>query len=54
MVLHEIANLGPSGLAGSIPALGVRLILQSVNSWYFLIIAVIVGIRPFYRYWIKE
>ena len=23
MVLHEIANLGPSGLAGSIPALGV-------------------------------
>lgn len=23
MVLHEIANLGPSGLAGSIPAVGV-------------------------------
>ena len=24
MVLHEIANLGPSGLAGSIPAVGVE------------------------------
>ena len=27
---------------------------NSVNPWYFLIAAVIVGIRPFYRYWIKQ
>ena len=28
MVLHEIANLGPPGLAGSIPAVGVELVLS--------------------------
>ena len=27
--------------------------VHSVNTWYFLIAAVIIGIRPFYRYWIK-
>ena len=27
--------------------------VQSVNPWYFLIAAVIAGIRPFYRYWLK-
>lgn len=27
--------------------------VHSVNTWYFLIVAVIAGIRPFYRYWIK-
>jgi len=27
--------------------------VHSVNTWYFLIAAVIIGIRPFYRYWLK-
>lgn len=28
--------------------------VHSVNTWYFLIAAAIIGIRPFYRYWIKQ
>jgi len=27
--------------------------VHSVNTWYFLIAAVIFGARPLYRYWIK-
>jgi len=27
--------------------------VHSVNTWYFLIAAVIIGARPFYRYYIK-
>jgi len=27
--------------------------VHSVNTWYFLIAAIIFGARPFYRYWIK-
>jgi hypothetical protein len=27
--------------------------VHSVNTWYFLIAAIIIGARPFYRYWIK-
>ena len=32
MVLHEIANLGPSGLPGSIPGVGVLNEKRGVNS----------------------
>lgn len=28
--------------------------VQSVNPWYFLIVAILAGIRPFYKYYIKK
>ena len=27
--------------------------VNSVNTWYFLIASIIIGARPFYRYYIK-
>jgi len=27
--------------------------VQSVNTWYFLIATIIIGARPFYRYYLK-
>ncbi|MCK4553101.1 hypothetical protein KAT80_02770 [Candidatus Pacearchaeota archaeon] len=27
--------------------------VHSVNTWYFLIASIIIGARPFYRYYIK-